>query len=49
MAPLARDRPIFGTATPPRTLAACDDFIRAVVQKQPEATLDELCRQVAEA
>ena len=33
---------------PQRALAACDDFIRAEVQKQPDVTLDELCARVAE-
>lgn len=33
---------------PRRTLAACDEVIRAVVQKQPDVTLDELCARVAE-
>lgn len=33
---------------PRRTLAACDDFIRAEVEKQPDVTLSELCARVAE-
>lgn len=33
---------------PKRTLAACDDLIRSVVQEQPDVTLDELCARVVE-
>lgn len=33
---------------PARTLAVCEELIRAAVQKQPDVTLDELCTQVAE-
>ncbi len=33
---------------PQRTLHACDDFIRAEVQRHPDATLDELCARVQE-
>jgi transposase len=33
---------------PQRTLQACDDFIRAEVKRQPDATLDELCARVQE-
>ncbi len=35
-------------AGPPRTLAECDDLIRALLAEQPDLTLDELCTQVAE-
>jgi transposase len=34
---------------PDRTLAGCEDFVRAEVKKQPDATLEELCARVAEA
>ncbi len=34
---------------PPRTLHACDPFIRAEVKKQPDVTLAELCERVAAA
>ena len=34
---------------PERTLAGCDDVIRATVQEQPDVTLDELCARVAES
>jgi transposase len=33
----------------PRALAGCESFIRAQVKKQPDVTLDELCRRVAAA
>ena len=33
---------------PQRALHACDDFIRAEVQRHPDATLDELCARVQE-
>jgi len=33
---------------PDRTLAACENFVRAEVKKQPDATLEELCARVAE-
>ena len=33
---------------PQRALQACDDFIRAEVQRHPDATLDELCARVQE-
>lgn len=28
---------------------ACDDFVRDIVQKQPDVMLDKLCRQMAKA
>ena len=34
---------------PKRTLQAAESFLRAEVQKQPDATLDELCERVKEA
>ena len=34
---------------PARVLQACDNFIRTEVQKQPDATLDELCERVSKA
>lgn len=37
------------THGPSRTLAACETLIRVEVQKQPDATLAELCARVAEA
>jgi transposase len=35
-------------AGPPRTLAECDDLIRALLAEQPDLSLDELCTRVAE-
>ena len=32
-----------------RALRDCEDFLRAEIQKQPDATLDELCARAAEA
>ncbi len=32
-----------------RTLRECEPFLRAEVQRQPDATLEELCTRVAEA
>ncbi len=34
---------------PARTLQACDDWLRAEVQRDPDATLAELCERVKEA
>ena len=33
---------------PQRTLQVCESFLRAEVQKHPDATLEEMCEQVAE-
>jgi transposase len=33
---------------PPRTLAPCEAFIQAEVERQPDVTLAELCERVAE-
>jgi transposase len=33
---------------PERTLQACQSFIRAEIKKHPDATLEELCKQVVE-
>lgn len=37
------------TPGPQRTLQAAEKFLRAAVQKRPDATLDELCERVKDA